>query len=103
MILRNVAKFMRHQTMIDRFCALLTAWSFILTVWRSYFQFYHWRDINLSMRQTILKQHKPGSPRHIRGSLKSHKVYSFKRKTLHSLHGHISTVIFDLLLAAILT
>src|SRR5262245_62598905 len=55
------------------------------------------------MRQAILKQHKPGSLRHISGSIKFHTVYSFKRKTLHSLHGHISTVIFDLLLAAILT
>src|SRR5215510_1447571 len=55
------------------------------------------------MRQAILKQHKPGSLRHISGSLKFHRVYSFKWKTLRSLHGHISTVMFDLLLAAILT
>src|SRR5262245_34221565 len=55
------------------------------------------------MRQAILKQHKPGSLRHISGSIKFHTVYSFKWKTLHSLHGRISTVMFDLLLAAILT
>src|SRR5262245_23806402 len=55
------------------------------------------------MRQAILKQHKPGSLRHISGSIKFHRVYSFKWKTLRSLHGHISTVMFDLLLAAILT
>src|SRR5215510_11160686 len=55
------------------------------------------------MRQAILKQYKPGNLRHISGSLKFHRVYSFKWKTLRSLHGHISTVMFDLLLAAILT
>jgi YD repeat-containing protein len=54
------------------------------------------------MRQSILKQHKLDSLRHVSGSLKFHTVHSFKWKTPRSSHGRMSKVMFDLLLAAIL-